>query len=204
MVQDLVTSFSDYLVQMRWLEAAGLFFGLLCVWLLIKENIWTWPLGIIYVLISLVIFYQIKLYADLILHVIFLILNIYGWYYWSRGKRGKKEELPVTTTSWQLMIKLIVISAIGIAVSGFLLVNYTDASLPYWDSATSVLSLTGMWLSTKKKIENWYYWFIVDVMAAAIYFYKGIYFYFILYFVYIGLAVVGYLAWRKSWKLVTT
>ena len=73
-----------------------------------------------------------------------------------------------------------------------------DASLPYWDSATSVLSVTGMWLTTKKKIENWYYWLIVDILATGIYMYKELYFYGILYFVYIFLAVAGYMAWKNS------
>jgi nicotinamide mononucleotide transporter len=72
------------------------------------------------------------------------------------------------------------------------------ASLPYWDSTTSILSVTGMWLTAKKKIENWYYWLLVDVLATGIYFYKDLYFYSLLYFIYIGLAVAGYVAWRRS------
>lgn len=199
-MQELLPSFLEYLKQIHGLEAAGLFFGLICVWLLIRENIWTWPMGIIYVLISLFVFYEAKLYADLALHIIFLFLNIYGWYYWLKAGNKAQGEVPVTTSSWQLMLGLLLISILGTAVSGILLQTNTDASLPYWDSATTVFSLTGMWLSTKKKIENWYYWFFVDIMAAGIYYYKEIYFYFILYFIYIGLAVAGYLAWRRSWK----
>ena len=75
-----------YIGQIDWLEAGGLFFGLACVILLIKENIWTWPMGIIYVLISFVIFWQTKLYADFALHFVFLVLNVYGWYYWLHAK----------------------------------------------------------------------------------------------------------------------
>src|SRR5690606_10600932 len=145
----------EYAKEMNLLEAAGLVFGLLAVYYLIKENILTWPAGIIYVLISFVIFYQVKLYADLILHIFFLFMNIYGWYYWINGRKNGNAEVPVTITSNQTLIKLVLLSALGIGVLGYSLSNYTDASLPYWDSTTTILSLTGMWLTAKKKIENW-------------------------------------------------
>ena len=71
-------------------------------------------------------------------------------------------------------------------------------ALPYWDSTTSILSVTGMWLTARKKIDNWYYWFAVDVLATGIYVYKELYFYALLYLFYIGMAVAGYLAWKKT------
>ena len=187
-----------YAVQINALEAAGLIFGLLAVWLLIKQNIWTWPAGIIYVLISFVIFYQVKLYADLALHVVFLALNVYGWYYWIYGKKDREEELSVTRAQPKTLVVLVVLSALGIAAMGTLFLRYTDAAVPYWDSTTTVLSLVGMWLTAKKKIENWHFWFVVDVLATGIYVYKGIYFYALLYLVYVGMAVAGYRAWRKD------
>jgi len=187
-----------YTYQIDWLEAGGLIFGLACVILLIRENIWTWPTGITYVLISFVIFYQAKLYADLALHVFFLALNIYGWYYWIFGKSEGEEDLPVTSTSSKFLGLICIFSMFGIVLCGFLLEGFTDASLPYWDSTTSILSIAGMWLTAKKKIENWYFWIIVDVLATGIYIYKGIYFYALLYFIYIGLAVSGFLAWKRS------
>ncbi|HMB94135.1 MAG TPA: nicotinamide riboside transporter PnuC, partial [Rhodothermales bacterium] len=162
-----------YAVQINALEAAGLIFGLLAVWLLIKQNIWTWPAGIIYVFISFVIFYQVKLYADLALHVVFLALNVYGWYYWIYGKKDQEEELPVTRARPKTLVVISLLSALGIAAMGTLFLRYTDAAVPYWDSTTTVLSLVGMWLTAKKKIENWHFWFVVDVLATGIYIYKG-------------------------------
>ncbi len=195
---NIANAIFEYAARINWMEACGLFFGLACVILLIKQNIWTWPTGILYVLISFVIFFQAKLYADLILHVFFLILNIYGWYHWLFGKPDSAGELPVGTTGRPMNLLLLTSSAIGVLISGWLLATFTDASLPYWDSATSVLSLIGMWLTAKKKIENWYYWIAVDVLATGIYFYKEIYFYSLLYFIYCGLAISGYYAWKKS------
>lgn len=195
---EIIPGILNYASQINWLEASGLFFGLLAVYFLIKENIFTWPAGIIYVFISFVIFYQVKLYADLMLHVVFLILNVYGWYYWIYGKKRGHDEVPVTSSSPGFLIILLLGSIFGIALLGTLLNIYTDASLPYWDSATTVLSLAGMWLTAKKKIENWHFWFVVDILATGIYIYKGIYFYAVLYLIYIGMAVSGYIYWKRS------
>ncbi|MBL6449891.1 nicotinamide mononucleotide transporter [Fulvivirga sp. 29W222] len=205
----------EYITTMNPYEATGLIFGLLAVIFLIKENILTWPSGIIYVLVSLVVFWREKLYADFALHIFFLVLNIYGWWYWIKGSRALKtdassdkaevtEEVLITHTPVHTLIILILISIMGIFSMGYVLETFTDASLPYWDSATTMLSLVGMWLTARKQLENWHFWFIVDVLATGVYYYKGIHFYSILYLVYIGLAVSGYLTWRKAMKTQTS
>lgn len=202
---DIIQSFFDYLQGIDILEAFGLIFGLLCVGLLIRENIYTWPAGIIYVLISFVIFWQQRLYGDLLLHIFFLILNIYGWYYWVKGNSSNSEEVPITRLRKTDLLYLLFLSFIGILIFGYFLESLPlifkglpQASLPYWDSTTSILSVGAMWLTARKKIENWYLWFIIDILATGIYFYKGIEFYAILYLVYIVLAILGYNAWKKS------
>ena len=194
-----------YATGMNTLEASGLVFGLLCVYFLIKENILTWPCGIIYVLISFVIFWQSQLYGDFILHIIFLILNIYGWHSWVKGKDETKQELLVTKNSVKENVLQIALTIVGIFLFAQMLIyipswieDMEPAALPYWDSTTSILSVTGMWLTTKKKIDNWYYWLAVDIFATGIYYYKELYFYSFLYFIYIFLAVAGFMAWRKS------
>ncbi len=187
-----------YVRYLDSLEILGLVTGLLAVWWLIRQNILTWPAGIIYILASLIIFWKEKLYADFALHIFFLGMNIYGWYFWSLGKKTENHKVPVTGISWSTLVILTLLSFAGIALTGYFLSEFTDAALPYWDSATTVLSLTGMWLTARKKIENWYFWMIVDVLATGIYYYKGIYFYSILYMIYIALAVSGYLSWKSS------
>ncbi|MEO9966612.1 MAG: nicotinamide riboside transporter PnuC [Reichenbachiella sp.] len=201
MIQEIV----NYALGIDLYELLGLIFGLLAVWYLIKESILTWPAGILYVLVSFVVFWQIKLYGDLLLHVIFLALNIYGWYFWIYGNKNNSDTLPITVYGWYQNLIILALSILGIFGFGLFLSNIhliwphiPEAALPYWDSTTSILSVTGIWLMTKKKLENWYYWFVVDVLACGIYFYKGIYFYSILYGVYIVMAVMGYLAWKKS------
>ncbi|UII28541.1 nicotinamide riboside transporter PnuC [Fulvivirga maritima] len=188
----------NYLYNIDPYEGAGLIFGLLAVIFLVKENIWTWPCGILYVAVSFVIFWEQKLYMDFGLNIFYLVLNIYGWWYWIYGKKEGEKEVPITHSSTSTLIYLTAACAVGIVICGYLLKEYTDASLPYWDSTTTILSLAGMWLTTIKRIDNWYYWFVVDVLCTVIYFYKGIQLYALLYCVYIGLAVSGYLVWKKS------
>ncbi|HNP17376.1 MAG TPA: nicotinamide riboside transporter PnuC [Fulvivirga sp.] len=202
-MQDLIRDSFEYLKGIDTLEASGLIFGLLSVYFLIKENIWTWPSGITYILISFVIFWQQQLYGDFLLHVFFLILNIYGWYHWLYGSK-ENTKVPITRLNFKENVVYGLISLLGVGLFGYFLsnihlvfTNLTPASVPYWDAATTSLSVTAMWLTARKRIENWHYWFIVDVLAAAIYFYKGIYFYSLLYFIYIALAIAGYLQWKK-------
>ncbi|MFT7382141.1 MAG: nicotinamide mononucleotide transporter [Roseivirga sp.] len=199
--QDIVS----YVAQISIWELSGLVFGILAVVFLIKENIWTWPAGIAYVIVSFVVFWNARLYGDLILHVFFLVLNIYGWFYWVKGNQNSQSTVVVTGLTLRQNAIVFFLTIIGVFIFAQFLIKIPSmfegvdpASLPYWDSTTSILSVTGMWLTARKKIENWYYWFAVDIIAAGVYFYKDLYFYSLLYFLYIGMAVVGYLAWRKT------
>jgi len=203
----VIDSILEYAKNIDYPELLGLIFGLLCVYYLIKESVLTFLFGIIYVIISFFIFWEIQLYGDFILHIFFLVLNIYGWYYWVNGNAENDEPIPVTHTSNQDSLILVLITLAGVVVFGLFLENINfffsgiaPSSLPYWDATTSILSVTGMWLTAKKRIDNWYYWLIVDVLATVIYAYKGIYFYSFLYLIYIGMAVSGYLAWKRSMK----
>ena len=197
-LMEIIQQALTYASNMKVWEFLGFVLGVLCVLFLIRQNILTWPMGIAYVLISLVIFWQTKLYADFVLHLFYLGMNIYGWYYWIYGRKSRQQEVPVTSIPISTWLLVFGVSVIGIVVWGYLLNTYTDASLAYWDSTTSVLSFAAMWLTARKKIENWILWLVVDVLATGIYYYKGLYFYCLLYLVYIGMAVAGYLAWKKS------
>ena len=186
------------------LGISGLVFGLLCVYFLIKESLWTWPFGILYVLVSFVTFWQARLYGDFLLHVFYLVLNVYGWYFWVKGNKTDNQAVVITRQSAKQALLTLGITVIAVVVFAQFLISIPDwfssagpASIPYWDSTTTVLSVAGMWLTARKKIDNWYYWFAVDVLATGVYYYKGLYFYSVLYFIYIGMAVAGYLSWKK-------
>lgn len=194
---DIWPSITDSLAHLKTVEFLGLLSGLLCVWFLIKDNLLTWPFGIAYVLCSFVVFYQAKLYADFILHFFFLGMNIYGWYYWMVGKPKTQIELPITTATRKVLATSIGIGWLGALGLGYLLGHFTDAALPYWDSAVTSFSLVAMWLTARKKLENWLFWLGIDILATGIYVYKELYFYALLYAVYIIMAGAGWLNWIK-------
>ncbi len=189
----------DFIPAMSLIEIFGLISGILAVWLLINQNIWTWPIGIAYIVVSLYIFYTARLYADLALHIFYLIMSFYGWYYWLKGGNRAESTLAVSRENNQTLLILLVLCAIAIFITGTLFARYTNADLPYWDNTTSILSLLAMWLQSRKKLESWVLWLIIDILAAGIYFYKEIYFYSLLYIIYIGMAFMGYQAWHKSY-----
>jgi nicotinamide mononucleotide transporter len=195
----------SYSETISFWELSGLVFGILTVVFLIKESIWTWPFGIVYVITAFVVFWEAKLYGDFLLHIFFLVLNIYGWYYWVYGKKKAERELTVTKMSKSGLLKSLGISVVGVFAFAQLLIRIPSlfeemepAALPYWDSTTSILSVTAMWLTARKKIDNWYFWLVINVLATGIYFYKELYFFSLLYFLYIGMAIMGYMAWKKT------
>ena len=194
-MDSVLTAFAS----LQWLEFIGLVSGLLCVWLLIKENIWTFPIGLVYAFVSVVVMAQANLYADTLLNFYYVVMNGYGWYYWSyRGTRSIDDELIVTNMPLRIGGVLTVLVVVGTVVMGWLLDTRTDADLAYWDSLTTTMSFAAMWMTARKYIENWIVWLVVDVIATIMYVVKGLDFYAILYGVYLAFAVWGFLAWRRS------
>ena len=185
---------------MNTIEIFGLCAGTLSIALLIKQNIWTWPIGIAYTFASLYIFFTAKLYADFALHVFFLFMSFYGWYYWLQGNSTFDSELPVRRESKKVLAYSIIICVLAIILAGNLFTIYTDAELPYWDNTTSILSVLAIWLQSRKKIESWVFWLIIDILSVGIYFYKDLYLYSLLYSIYVAMAFFGYATWLKSYR----
>ncbi|MBK0401475.1 nicotinamide mononucleotide transporter [Adhaeribacter sp. BT258] len=189
--------------ELNYFEVTGVISGLLGVWLAVRQNVWTWPVGLISVLAYTVFFYQIKLYADMGLQIFYAGSAMYGWYEWLRG--GKNHtELPVSKLSAKARILVVLGGAIGTVALGAYFQNFTDAHYPVLDSGLAAYSLMGQFLLTRKKIENWILWFAVDVVYVWLYFQKEAYLTAGLYFVFLGLAIQGYVKWRRELALETT
>ncbi|MCY4198301.1 MAG: nicotinamide riboside transporter PnuC [Gammaproteobacteria bacterium] len=187
------------LQSLNWFEVSGLVSGLLAVWLLIRQNMWTWPVGLAYAVVSCAVFAEARLYADLILHIFYVGMNGYGWWYWLfAGARKRSSALPVSKVRARQAWALSVFSVIGILVMGTMLDRCTQADFAYWDSATTVLSFCAMWMMARKYVENWIVWFVVDIAAVALYLVKGLDLYALLYGVYLVMAVAGWMAWNRS------
>lgn len=185
---------------MNYLELAGAFFGIAGVWLTVKENKWCFLIGIINVIITAYLVYNLKLYADTLQQLVYFVLLLLGWINWSKSSGQLPLKISFLTSREQLQI--VVIFILGSASLFLLLKKYTDATLPFWDSTGTVLCFIAQYLVAKKKIENWYLWLIANVMYIAIYYLKGMEYYSILSAIYFIQAVAGLVQWRK--KLISS
>ncbi len=182
---------------MTWTESIATVFGLLCVWLTVRQNIWCWPTGLVQVVLYIFVFYHAKLYSDLILHVIYVVLQIYGWYHWLHGTKSQQTLEVTIQTVWQNLMWILT-AFLGAIAWGYVMASFTDAAVPYFDAFIVATSLIAQWLMTRKKLESWFFWITVDVVAIGVYFYKSLYMTTGLYTVFLVLAISGYFAWRKS------
>ncbi|UTF51798.1 nicotinamide riboside transporter PnuC [Desulfomicrobium sp. ZS1] len=182
---------------MTGIEALAVLFGLLCVWFCIRQNIWCWPTGLIQVTLYIYIFYDVKLYSDMILQVVFVVLQLYGWYHWLHGGQNR-SSLPLSRLDARDLILWVIAALAGTGAWGWTMTTHTDASVPYWDAFTTVASLIAQWLMTRKKIESWYFWIAVDVVAIGVYAYKSLLLTSGLYLVFLMMAASGLIVWRKD------
>lgn len=182
---------------MTLIEAIATFFGLIAVWLVVKRHILCWPAGLIQVTLYVWIFYEAKLYSDMILHVIYIFLQIFGWWQWQYGGNNHKA-LAVSMVSGKSMPGWIFGVAIGTFLWGFAMANYTDAAAPYPDAFIAVASLAAQWLTAKKKVESWLFWIVVNVVAIGVYAYKELWITTGLYAVFLVLAFLGFKDWKKA------
>jgi nicotinamide mononucleotide transporter len=195
----VIETLSTWLQEQSLLEIIGVITGILCVYLAAKNNIWNWPIAIVSVGIYIVIFLEAKLYADTGLQVYFLAMNIYGWWFWSR-KPADAPKVPVKRISK----KEILLSLLGIgvftALIGFFLYHKTDAAFPFVDSFCTACSLVAQIFLARKVVENWLIWIFVDIIYVGVYLAKGLHLTAGMYALYIYIALMGYLAWRKEFN----
>ncbi len=184
---------------MQIIEIIAVFFGLGNVYFLTQQKMIAWPLGIATVSLYTFIFFQNYLFSDFLLNFIYIILNIYGWWNWSYGKKGQ-VDLEVTTMTASQRWTWATVIGLGFLGWGAAMQTYTPADYPFPDAFTTVASLVAQFLLAKKKIENWIIWIVVDVVAIQIYFLKGLYPTAFLYAVYLILCMIGYRQWKRSLK----
>ena len=188
-------------ITQNYIELLGLIFGLLYIVLSIKENIWCWPAGLITSALYIYVFFNTKFYADMGLQVYYLLVSVYGWYYWMFGSKSKKQDdLKISRTNARLAVLLSLAFVILFTLISYILVNFTDSEVPYWDSFTTAASFVATWMLARKIIEHWIIWVIVDTVSLGLYIYKGLYPTVILFAVYTILAILGYIEWKKQLK----
>ncbi len=191
--------FSDWLSG-HYIEVLGVVTSLIYLYFSVRQIIWLWPFGIISSALFMWIFFSSKFYADMGLQVYYLGISIYGWIYWVRGSSmgGSQKELKVsriTGSLGRLLSGLGLMFFIGIVA---ILKYFTDSDVPWGDGFTTAASIIATWMLARKILEHWLIWIVVDLVAAGLYFYKGLYPSAILYIIYALIAVLGYRQWKRD------
>lgn len=196
---------------MSYLEFFGTLLNILCVWLVARRNIWNWPVGIISVLFFGLLFYQIRLYSDLIEQIYYLITGFYGWWLWHR--ESKTEKLPEQKSKYIFSKKITQMTTLGIIVAGTAMMGYfvarihiyfpsifpVAASFPYLDAFTTVMSFVAQILMAWKRIECWLLWIAVDIIGIGLYYAKGVKFVSLLYLIFLIIATKGLINWYREY-----
>ncbi len=182
------------------LDIIGTFLGFIYLFLEFRTSIWMWVVGCIMPAIYIVVLYQAGIYADCGMEVYYFLAGVYGLVYWLMGKKKTDKKIVVCRTPknrWSVIIIITVILYIAIAV---FLRECTDSKIPNIDAFTTALSVMAMWMLSRKYIEQWVVWFVVDAVSTGLYIYKGVYGRSLLYGIYTMMALYGYYSWWKKMK----
>jgi nicotinamide mononucleotide transporter len=194
----LFAQYKGYPLYEVYLELIAVFFGLWSVWCAKKDHIWVFPTGLVSTSIYAYLLWQWSLLGDSMINVYYFIMSIYGWYHWTR-KKGDVDEFPISIMSSKEKFTAIVIFALTIVfvVLVYLYFDKFTSWYSYVDTLLTGLFFVGMWLMAKRKIENWIFWIVGDLISIPLYFAKGYTFTSFQYLVFTIIAVYGYLEWKK-------
>jgi len=193
---EILSQLYSNILDTTWLEALAVIFGILSVWFARKENIWVYPTGIINVLIYVYLCYFAGLYADMAINAFYFVMSVFGWYNWSR-RTQTNDHVPISRLNLKQWAFYIALIAVAFGVIYYVLSSYTDSTVPKFDSFTTALFIAAMWLMAIKKIENWLLWILGDILVIPMFAIKGLAFTSVQYIVFLVLAIMGYIEWRK-------
>lgn len=177
-------------------EAWGFATGGLCVWLVVREHLWNWPIGLANNVCFFVLFWQSRLYADMGLQVVYFALGAYGWLNWIYGG-DNRTPLKISRTRRTEWFALLGAIPLGTLALQQVLLKLNGAA-PFWDSLTTVISLGAQYLLCRKRLENWYLWIAADIIYVPLYFSRELPLTAVLYAVFLGMCLLGLRAWRAS------
>ena len=178
-------------------EALAVVLAVTYLVLAIKQNIWCWAAAAGSTLIYLFIMYEASLFMESALQLFYLGMAAYGWRQW-RKHTHSEDDLQVT--AWPLSYHLFAITSVLLLVfiSGDLLTTYSSAALPYLDSFTTWGAVVATFMVTRKILENWLYWFVIDLVSVGLFISRGLLLTALLFTAYLVMIVIGYRSWRAS------
>lgn len=198
MIDFLFGQYKGYSTIMVSLELIAIFFGLASVWFAKKDNILVFPTGLVSTSIYAYLLWQWELLGDSMINMYYFIMSIYGWYHWTR-KKGDTVEFPISMMDSKERLFGIVIFVVTIVfvVLVYLYFGKFTSWYSYVDTLLTALFFVGMWLMAKRKIENWIFWIVGDIVSIPLYFAKGYTFTSLQYVIFTIIAFYGYLEWKK-------
>ena len=187
----------------QWLDILTTILGLIYIWLEYRAHIALWVIGVIMPALDIVLYWQHGLYGDAGMACYYTFAALYGFYVWKFVKTSKKKEpLPIIFLPRRQYLPTIVFFFVAWAAVYYVLITWTDSTVPLLDSFTNALSFVGLWALARKYVEQWVFWMVVDGVCTFLYIKKGIPFKAMLYGLYVVIAIAGYLKWRSVAKTV--
>ena len=187
---------------MSGLELFAAALGVIAVWLTVKQNPWCWPIGLVMVLLYSWVFFEVKLYSDMLLQVVYAVLQLYGWWQWTRAGT-QHQGRHVTSLNARQITGGLAIGAVGSLALGAAMAHWTDAAQPWLDAALTGFSLVAQLWMAQKRLQCWALWFAVDVIFVGLFIYKGLYLTAGLYALFTVIAIQGWHDWRLDPALRT-
>ena len=182
---------------MSAIEILGFVTGAACVWLLVKQNIWNWPIGIVNNIFFAILFWRSRLFADMGLQFVYMALGALGWWRWLHAGPGGARALEVRRTPRR--------SAIGFALSAAIAtplltlgLRAVQGSAPFLDAFTTVLSIVAQYMMTRKYVENWLVWIFADIIYVGLYLSRGLRLTALLYAIFLVMCIHGWREWRRA------
>ncbi len=183
---------------MNWTELAGALLGLANIVLLVRRSVWNFPVAMAMVSLIGITLFEKRLYSETGLQVFFFVVNAWGWYLWSRARGAEEDSVPVRWMSDRARFVWAAATAALSLTLGWIMHRFTNAALPFADSAVTGASIAAQILLSLRRIENWVLWVAIDVISVALYLNRELYFLAALYLVFLILSVQGLREWKKA------
>ncbi len=193
MIRDLV----EAAVSFGWIQWLAFFFNILYVVLAVRENRWCWVFGFVGVALLLVLYFEARLYSDVLLQLFYLVMSVYGWISWSEKSEG--NGVPIVTKGPVSHLYYLITGIIGTFLLGFIF-SHLQAAVPYIDAFTSAFAVIATFLVARKILENWIYWIVIDTVCVVVYVIRDLPLIALLFAIYTILAVVGFIQWSRKFR----
>jgi len=198
-MSDFLQSLYLALQAISHLELVSVAFGLAYVILAARENSWCWPAAFIGTGTAVFLFWGVSLVMESALNVYYLIMAVYGWWQWQKGG-VEQTRLSISSLSMSHHISLLCLIALLTIVSGYLLMQNSNAAFPFVDSFTTWAAVITTWMIARKILENWLYWVVINSVSICLYLERDLYLYAALFFIYIVISVFAYLQWQRTYS----